>query len=414
MDREDNIRTETGKELRAQIRYIRRQDREYPSRFDGLPHMPEGIYVLGCLPDAERPTVGIVGARDCTAYGRIEAERFGTVLAGYGVQVISGLAYGVDAWAQKGALTGGGKTFAVLGTGVDVCYPKQNYALYRRILREGGGMISEFEPGARPQGWHFPIRNRLISALSDVVLVVEARLKSGSLITADCAIDQGRVVYALPGRTLDEMSQGCNRLIAQGAGIAWTPEIILEELGISCRTAPGPLPTGTAAFAGQTDAYLRAREDFLGQGEASARTGCECQADRKKNLPGGDNSKNRKAIENLEISPPCDRMCDETNFVSGEKSAKKTEKKRKNIPAENLCAGGKTKGKAGGCRKKRRDCPHAHDFQIVYRHLDVEGKSIQKLHELTGMNIADLSSLLMQLCLSGYVKEVTPGFFSRM
>ena len=144
------------------------------------------------------------------------------MLAANGVAVISGLACGIDAAAHEGALRGKGKTFAVLGCGVDICYPKQNYPLMRRMLENGGGVLSEFPPGAEPLPWHFPIRNRVISALADVVLVIEAKEKSGSLITADYALEQGKTVFALPGRTTDATSRGCNRLIAQGAEMRFT------------------------------------------------------------------------------------------------------------------------------------------------------------------------------------------------
>ena len=359
-----NIRTEKTEDILAGIHNIEKGNDLYPKRFDGLGRMPSRLYVLGKLPDPAVRTVAIVGARGCSEYGRMEARRFGRVLAENGVQIVSGLAYGVDAWAQKGALEGGGKTFAVLGTGVDVCYPKQNYALYRRIIREGGGIISEFEPGAPPNAWHFPLRNRIISALSDVVLVVEARLKSGSLITADCAMEQGRAVYALPGRTMDVMSQGCNRLIAQGAGIAWTPEVILEELGITVRGA--------------------------------TERGC--------------NTKNGLDIKNLELSPLCDYARDENSCENDKKASGNIENIRTDIQE----GGEKTAEKEANDQKNKGKWPHAHDFELVYSRLDVEARSLQKLHELTGMNIADLSSVLMQLCISGYADEVTPGFFSRL
>ena len=231
---ERNLRRENDGKVLQEIRMIRRDDPDYPPQFMHYARMPASFYVLGGLPDPERKTVAIVGARGCSSYGKEQAMLFGRKLAQAGVQVISGMAYGIDAFGQTGALDGGGRVYAVLGTGVDVCYPRQNYPLYRRILREGGGIISEFEPGTPPDGWHFPIRNRLISALADVVLVVEARPRSGSLITADYAMEQGKSIYAVPGRNGDDLSCGCNRLIAQGAGIAWTPAVILEELGFTC------------------------------------------------------------------------------------------------------------------------------------------------------------------------------------
>ena len=204
----------------------------YPSRLLPYGQMPKALFLIGEFPDPSKKTAAIVGARSCSAYGKAEARRFAACLASSGVQVISGMASGIDAWAQRGALDVRGRTFSVLGCGVNVCYPRENYSLYREIAEGHGGLISEFAPDALPLSWHFPIRNRIISALADIVLVVEARLKSGSLITADYALDQGKTVYAVPGRNDDPLSQGCNRLIAQGAGIATSPEILLEELGL--------------------------------------------------------------------------------------------------------------------------------------------------------------------------------------
>ena len=161
----------------------------------------------------------------------LKAYEFAKEFASCGVQVISGLARGIDGWAHKGAIDGGGETFAVLGCGVDICYPSQNINLYREIQKKGG-IISEYEEGEKPLGWHFPLRNRIISGLADVVLVIEAKKKSGSLITVEYALEQGKSVYALPGRVGEALSEGCNNLIFQGAQIAKNVEIILEELEI--------------------------------------------------------------------------------------------------------------------------------------------------------------------------------------
>ena len=215
------------------IRVIRREDKDYPERLTHYPGMPELIYVKGDLPDPSSPTAAIVGSRSCSSYGRIQAFRFARELSRHGVQIISGLALGIDAESHRGALAGGTPTFAVLGSGADVCYPASNYSLYERILQTGGGIISEFSPGSEALSWHFPIRNRIISALADLVLVIEARKKSGSLITAGYAIEQGKTVYALPGAVHDPLSQGTNRLIFDGAGTAIDPEDILQEFGIT-------------------------------------------------------------------------------------------------------------------------------------------------------------------------------------
>ena len=211
------------------IYYIRRNSPDFPTRFEGISGSPKGLYVIGELPRDDQPTVGIVGARMCSRYGHETAYEFGRVLAERGVQIISGLALGIDGYAQEGALAGGGKTFAVLGCGADVCYPRSNREIYEKI-KSSGGILSEEKPGTQPLSYNFPKRNRIISALSDIVLVVEAKEKSGSLITVDFALEQGKTVYAVPGRVCDLLSAGCNRLIWQGAGIACSPETILMEL----------------------------------------------------------------------------------------------------------------------------------------------------------------------------------------
>ncbi len=208
--------------------YISREDPDYPERLRLLPGMPKGLYVKGSLPDSG-PSAAIVGARKCTVYGHKQSYAFGHYLASRGVQIISGMALGIDGYAQEGALDAGGKTFAVLGCGVDCCYPRSNRPLYNRIP-EKGGILSELPEGTAPYAHFFPARNRIISALADLVLVIEAAEQSGSLITADFALEQGRTVYALPGRVGDRLSDGCNRLIYQGAGIAVSAEAVYEDL----------------------------------------------------------------------------------------------------------------------------------------------------------------------------------------
>ena len=214
------------------IRYIRKEDKDFPEKLLELYDCPKGIYVSGQLPDPEKTTVAIVGARMCSAYGRATAAYFAQVLAANDVQIISGLALGIDGAAHEGALLGGGKTFAVLAGGADVCYPRGNIELYEQ-MKTRGGIISEEPCGMPPVARLFPKRNRLISILADLVLVVEAKKKSGSLITAEFAAEQGRDLFAVPGRLEDELSKGCNELIFQGAGIALSPETLLEIMGKS-------------------------------------------------------------------------------------------------------------------------------------------------------------------------------------
>lgn len=224
------MKNKINKELPEGIRYIRKEDKDFPKKLRELSDCPPGIYVRGNLPDPEKKTAAIVGARMCSAYGRATASYFARVLAANDVQVISGLALGIDGAAHEGALQAGGATFAVLAGGVDVCYPRGNIGLYEQI-RKTGGILSEEACGYPPLPGLFPKRNRIISILADIVLVVEARQKSGSLITADYAAEQGRDLYAVPGRLEDELSKGCNELIFQGAGIAVSPERLLEIIG---------------------------------------------------------------------------------------------------------------------------------------------------------------------------------------
>jgi len=153
-------------------------------------------------------------------------------LAEAGVQVVSGLAEGIDGAGHRGALDAGGDTYGILGCGVDICYPRHHFSMYLEIP-ERGGVISEFRPGEPPASRNFPMRNRIISGLSDAVIVVEARERSGSLITADCGLEQGKEIFAVPGRTTDALSRGCNELIRQGAGIVTSADDVLDFFLIS-------------------------------------------------------------------------------------------------------------------------------------------------------------------------------------
>lgn len=213
------------------IRFIPYYSGEYPQKLKELPAMPYALFVKGRLPAADCPAAAIVGARRCSGYGEQMALSFGEELAKNGFIIVSGMAKGVDGIAHRGALNGGGLTYAVLGCGPDICYPRENKGLYRDILKKGG-ILSEYPPGTMPLPIHFPARNRIISGLSDIVLVIEARERSGSLITADMALEQGRDVYALPGPVTSELSRGCNCLIKQGAEVLLSPDELLRESGI--------------------------------------------------------------------------------------------------------------------------------------------------------------------------------------
>lgn len=204
---------------------------DYPKRLRVIPDPPYALYYVGTLPDDGEKTIGIVGARACSSYGKNVARAAGKCFAANRVAVVSGMARGIDGYGHEGALLGGGKTYAVLGSGIDVVYPPEHDALYRKIA-QSGGILSEYAPGTKPRPGFFPARNRIIAGLSDTVLIIEARERSGSLITADLALEQGKDVYAVPGRVSDPLSAGCNRLIGQGAGIFLSPQEMAGELGL--------------------------------------------------------------------------------------------------------------------------------------------------------------------------------------
>lgn len=213
------------------IREILALESAFPERLREIPDSPSCIYCKGRLPEKDEHTVGIIGARDGTDYGKAVARKLAGELSEYGISIISGMAYGIDSAAHLGALDAKGRTYAVLGCGVNICYPSVNYRLYQKIM-ENGGVISEYAPGAPPLPHHFVERNRLIAGLADILLVVEAKEKSGTFITVDRALEQGKQVFAVPGRITDPLSKGCNKLIREGAAVCLSKEDILECFSI--------------------------------------------------------------------------------------------------------------------------------------------------------------------------------------
>ena len=204
----------------------------YPEKLKNIKNKPNKLYVRGKLPDPNKKTVAIVGARNASDYGITLAKTIARILSANDVQVISGLAMGIDTSGHIGAIEAEKPTYAVLGCGVDICFPSHNLNVYERILDYGGGIISELDIGTPPFPYNFPLRNRIISGLSDIVIVVEARDKSGSLITADFALEQGKTIFACPGRVGDSLSRGTNNLIKQGAYILTSVDDVLEHLGL--------------------------------------------------------------------------------------------------------------------------------------------------------------------------------------
>lgn len=215
------------------------EDSAYPDMLREISDPPPVLYVRGTLPDFDQsPAIAVVGTRSCSAYGLRMAERFGAALAKAGFPIVSGMAHGIDTAAHRGCLKAGGRTVAVLAGGVDICYPKENEYLMGDIMLSGA-VISENPPGTANEGFRFPIRNRIISGLSAAALIVEAPLRSGALISARLAFEQGREVFAVPGAIDTPGSVGCNQLIRDEiARIATQPMDIVHELAPMLRKKP--------------------------------------------------------------------------------------------------------------------------------------------------------------------------------
>lgn len=214
--------------MKKGIQIVTRKSTNYPEKLRQIAQPPITLYYYGMLPENDSPSIAIIGARNCSVYGEELAAYFAAHLSQAGIQIISGMARGIDASAGRAAISKTGRAYAVLGCGVDVCYPRENKQLYN-LHCKNGGVISEELPGSEPIAYRFPKRNRIISALSDGVLIIEAQEKSGSLITAEYALDQGKDLFAIPGRIYDRLSIGCNRLIQAGAKLVCEPEDIMIE-----------------------------------------------------------------------------------------------------------------------------------------------------------------------------------------
>jgi DNA processing protein len=226
---------EAQRVAQQQAVYLTPEDAEYPGRLLEIFDPPPVLWVRGNVALLERPGIGVVGTRQPTPYGAGMSEVLSRDLARRGLVVLSGMARGVDTCAHKGALAGGGGTVAVWGTGIDVVYPKENKKLAEQIVAEGGAIVSEFPLGTFPAPQNFPIRNRTLSGMSVGVLVVEGGEYSGTRITARCALEQGRDVYAVPGNVTNKNAWGPNTLIKQGAKLTATWEDIWEDLPTQVR-----------------------------------------------------------------------------------------------------------------------------------------------------------------------------------
>ena len=210
------------------IEEITIDSKEYPEKLKNIYDPPRKIYLIGNKSLLYQKGIAIVGARDATQYGKKIAYNLAKELSEQNIVIISGLALGIDSYAHTGTVQG--RTIAVLGSGIDNIYPKENIGLAREIIKNKGCIISEYSLGTKPERLHFPQRNRIISGLSDGVVVVEASKKSGALITADFALEQGKEVFAIPGDICKKQSEGTNQLIQDGAILVTSSKNILENI----------------------------------------------------------------------------------------------------------------------------------------------------------------------------------------
>lgn len=213
-----NLEYEENYLKRNNINLITIYDKEYPDNLRSIYDPPIALYLYGNKNIfINNKFIGIVGCRNCSKYGKEQAEEISYKLAKNNIIIISGLAKGIDTYAHIGCMAGKGKTVAISGCGINIIYPKQNLEIARKIIKTGGAIVSEYPIGTKPEKENFPQRNRIISGISNAIIVVEAKIKSGSIITADFALEQGKDVYSIPGNVTSINSEGTNELIKQGA-----------------------------------------------------------------------------------------------------------------------------------------------------------------------------------------------------
>lgn len=229
------------------INQITPQDNKYLQILGTIAQCPKRLYFIGKIPNERLATVAIVGSRKPTSYGKEVTHQLGFELAKHGLIIVSGLALGVDGIAHRAAIEAGGTTLAILGNGLDTIYPADHYNLAKQITENGGAIISEYAPGIEPRGFRFLERNRIVSGISDAIIITEAAMRSGTLSTAMHALEQGKDVFVVPGNITSPMSAGCNNLIKQGAHPITCVEDILEIIAPDLLRKQTLLPLGSNA-----------------------------------------------------------------------------------------------------------------------------------------------------------------------
>ncbi|MCK5579641.1 MAG: DNA-processing protein DprA [Candidatus Omnitrophica bacterium] len=263
-DRDKFLKSEYNLISKHQARILVNTDARFPGHLKEIPDCPIVLYIKGELPQDQGIAIAMVGSRRSSIYGIGVAEKFSARLAELGITIVSGMARGIDTAAHKGCLNVKGKTVAVLGCGLNHVYPPENNILYTRIVKTGA-VISEFPMDTPPVAYNFPRRNRIVSGLTLGVVVVEASTRSGALITSRCALEQGREVFAVPGKVDAPNAQGTHRLIKEGAKLISSVEDILEELNLTLKSLLAPQPQGASGQAAPLVANLSCEEEALYQ-----------------------------------------------------------------------------------------------------------------------------------------------------
>lgn len=356
------------------IKLLLETEASYPQRLRDIPDAPYGLFYRGRLPEDGQPSAAVIGARDCSEYGRYVAAQLGKCMGERGIQVISGMARGIDGISQEAALKAGGISFGVLGNGVDVCYPAQNKQLYGQLPARGG-LVSCYGPGTQPRPQNFPPRNRIVSGLADAVVVIEARERSGTLITVDMALEQGREVYVVPGRITDRLSDGCNRLLAQGASVFLSPENFARELEELFWERKHRRDGGNI-----TEAKLQEKHEAGQDGGGTAADG-KLREKHEAGQGGGGTAADGKLQEKRG-----------QRALSQETVLFPLEQRLPDLPQE---------------------------LQTLYAELDYAPQSLSwiqaRLHSRHGLfySCPQLTAMLMRLCISGCAVQLTPGQFAR-
>ena len=245
------MRNKRKEKTGIEIQVLRQEDPDYPPLLRGIPEPPHCLYAIGDLGLLKQRTLAVVGSRKCSEYGKRVAMQIGKAAAQNRVTLVSGMAKGIDSFAHLGALRAGGKTIAVLGCGVDICYPRENEKIYAEIA-EKGLLLSQFPPGMEARPYTFPQRNRVIAGLAEAVTVVEAGTNSGALITAEHAAALSREIFAVPGNITSSCSLGCNKLLMDGA----SPIAVIDDIFLGMGLTPAADPQETAALGRDEQLYI--------------------------------------------------------------------------------------------------------------------------------------------------------------